>query len=61
MIVGYESTIEKFRERTAASAPYVLRRKACVCGKQVTAKQLVQHGRCAACMKVAVLATREAA
>ena len=50
MIIGYQSTIAAFRDRTAASsAPIVLRRKKCECGKVVTAKQLAQYGQCAPC------------
>lgn len=39
------------------SAPaYSLIRKACACGKASTAKQLAQHGKCAACTLAAVRA-----
>lgn len=44
---------ELYRERTAASPPYSLRRKRCACTKVVTAKQLQQHGACNACLRVA--------
>jgi len=30
---------------------YSLTRKRCACGKQVTARQLAQYGRCAACTR----------
>ena len=33
---------------------YSLARKACACGKRTTAKQLTQHGKCAACALAAV-------
>lgn len=33
---------------------YTLTRKACACGKASTAKQLAQHGKCAACALAAV-------
>jgi hypothetical protein len=33
-----------------------LARKACACGKRTTAKQLAQHGKCAACAMAAVRA-----
>jgi hypothetical protein len=38
-----------YRERTAGTPPVSLRRRRCVCGKVVTAKQLTQYGVCAAC------------
>lgn len=36
---------------------YSLIRKLCICGKASTAKQLCQHGKCAACPLAAVRAT----
>lgn len=33
---------------------YSLARKACACGKRTTAKQLTQHGKCAACALAAI-------
>ncbi|NHQ93331.1 hypothetical protein [Janthinobacterium lividum] len=33
---------------------YSLARKACACGKCTTSKQLIQHGKCAACALAAV-------
>jgi hypothetical protein len=61
-VIGYTSTIAAFRDRTAAgSAPIVLRRKKCACGKEVTAKQLVQYGKCVICVRAAAAAAKEAA
>jgi hypothetical protein len=37
-----------------AAPDYSLARKACACGKRTTAKQLAQHGKCAACALAAV-------
>lgn len=37
-----------------SSPAYSLIRKACACGKASTAKQLAQHGKCAACALAAV-------
>ena len=37
-----------------AAPDYSLIRKACACGKRATAKQLAQHGKCAACALAAV-------
>lgn len=51
MIIGYTSSIDKYRERTAASPPLVLRRKYCPCGKQATARQLAQYKVCVSCEK----------
>ena len=59
-LIGFASTNDKFRERTAAMPPITLRRKRCACGKQVTAKQLEQYGRCASCDKLASAAGRAA-
>lgn len=53
MLIGYTTTIDKFRERTAASPPYVLRRQKCACGKEATAKQLTQYGKCVRCVAAA--------
>jgi len=39
-----------------AAPAYSLIRKVCACGKASTAKQLVQHGKCAACALAAVRA-----
>ncbi|WP_426106417.1 hypothetical protein [Massilia sp. TSP1-1-2] len=54
MIVGYESSTQKFRERTDASVVFVLRRKKCACGKEVTAKQLTQYSACRTCVAAAI-------
>lgn len=37
-----------------ATPAYLLIRKVCACGKASTAKQLAQHGKCAACALAAV-------
>ncbi|NBV16809.1 hypothetical protein [Janthinobacterium sp.] len=37
-----------------AAPAYLLIRKACACGKASTAKQLAQHGKCAACALAAI-------
>jgi hypothetical protein len=52
---GFPSRLstELYRERTAASQPYSLRRKRCACTNVVTAKQLQQHGACDACVRAA--------
>jgi hypothetical protein len=52
---GFPSRLstELYRERTATSLPYSLRRKRCACTKVVTAKQLQQHGACEACVRAA--------
>ena len=39
-----------------AAPAYSLARKACACGKRTTARQLAQHGKCAACALAAVRA-----
>lgn len=51
LLVGYTSTIEAFRARTATMRPIVLRKRKCGCGLAANAKQLVQHGRCIRCVK----------
>jgi hypothetical protein len=61
MLIGYASTIEKFRERTAASVAYVHRKQKCACGKEAPAKQLTQYGKCVACVRLAAAAIPEAA
>jgi hypothetical protein len=38
-----------------------LTRKRCACGKQATAKQLIQYGVCPACIKAATAAQRSGA
>jgi hypothetical protein len=38
-----------------------LTRKRCACGKQTTAKQLVQYGVCISCIKAAAVAQRSGA
>lgn len=44
--------VEFFRASTANAVFYVLRRKECVCGRRITAKQLTQFGVCEKCLKV---------
>jgi len=45
-------SVEQFRKRTATSKPpHVYKRKLCACGKQVTARQLTQYGRCQTCSR----------
>jgi len=55
MSAGFPSRLasDLYRERTAASPPVSLVRKRCACGKVVTAKQLVQYGKCGACVRAA--------
>lgn len=50
-----------YRQQTAVALPLTLRRGRCACGKVVTAKQLVQYGACASCVRVAVTEVKEAA
>lgn len=53
MITNPAQTIRHHMANQAAPA-YSLARKACTCGKRTTAKQLAQHGNCAACALAAV-------
>ena len=55
------SSIDLYRERTAASVPVTLRRKRCTCGKVATAKQLKQYGTCATCVRADTSTLKEAA
>ena len=48
--------VERHHLANQAAPTYSLIRKACSCGKATTAKQLVQHGKCAACALAAVRA-----
>jgi hypothetical protein len=50
-----------FRQRTNEMPPVVLRRKTCGCGRVVTAKQLVQYGRCDPCLRAAPAIDQDAA
>jgi hypothetical protein len=50
-----------YRQRTAEMTPISLRRKTCACGRVVTAKQLVQYGRCDPCVRAASTADEDAA
>lgn len=52
---------ELYRERTAVEPPISLRRRRCACSKVVTAKQLVQYGACASCVRAAANQTKDAA
>lgn len=61
MLVGFGSTNEAFRDRTAAMPPIVLRRKKCACGLESTAKQLHQYGKCVRCVKDGALRAQKAA
>lgn len=53
MIIGYTTTIDAYRARTAASPPLVLRKRKCACGKQVNSVQMNRHGKCVGCMREA--------
>jgi len=53
MLIGSANRIAKFREKTNASPPVVLRRRRCKCGLSSTTKQLAQYGKCVACVKAA--------
>ncbi len=50
-----------YREQTATERPVSLRRRRCACGKVVTAKQLVEYGACASCVRAAANQVKEAA
>jgi hypothetical protein len=53
MIIGYTTTIDAYRARTAASRPLVLRKAKCACGKEVNSVQMKRHGQCITCMREA--------
>lgn len=55
MMGGFPSRLstDLYRERTAASVEFSLRRKRCACNKIVTAKQLRQYGACTTCVRAA--------
>jgi hypothetical protein len=50
MITADPSSTAMFRQATANSIPFVHVRKLCGCGRQVTARQLSQHGKCPVCV-----------
>jgi hypothetical protein len=54
LLVGKRNTIDQFRYVTANMLIPTLRRKHCSCGVMVTAKQLVQYGRCDKCVRGAL-------
>jgi hypothetical protein len=58
MLIGHGATNDKFRERTAASPPLVLRPKRCACGKATTSKQLAQYRQCVACVRAAAASAK---
>jgi hypothetical protein len=51
LLVGYTTSIDVFRARTATMRPTVLRKKTCRCGLAANAKQLAQYGRCVRCVR----------
>ncbi|QYG08077.1 hypothetical protein [Janthinobacterium sp. PAMC25594] len=54
MIYDLSRAERQHRAIATESAPPILIRKLCACGKASTAKQLAQHGKCAACALAAV-------
>ena len=55
-MLANQSKITRHHLANQAAPDYSLIRKACTCGKASTAKQLTQHGKCAACALAAVRA-----
>lgn len=53
--IGNAASNDRYRERTNASPPIVLRPKRCACGKAAFAKQLKQYGMCGSCVKAAAI------
>ncbi|PMQ16972.1 hypothetical protein JaAD80_08180 [Janthinobacterium sp. AD80] len=53
MVISPAKTI-RHHHAIQATSVYSLDRKRCACGKASTAKQLAQHGKCAACALAAV-------
>lgn len=51
MRMGYVSTTDRYRERTAAMRPSVRSKQKCACGKEAPAKQLHQYGKCVVCAR----------
>jgi hypothetical protein len=50
MSFSHENT-ERFRVATKNQTIYVHAKKHCACGRQVSAKQLAQYGKCDSCFK----------
>jgi hypothetical protein len=53
-MIANPAQITRHHMANQAAPDYSLARKACACGKRTTAKQLTQHGKCAACALAAV-------
>ena len=53
-MISSPAQITRHHLENQAAPSYSLARKACTCGKRTTAKQLAQHGKCAACALAAV-------
>ena len=53
-MIANPAQITRHHLANQAAPAYSLIRKVCACGKASTAKQLVQHGKCAACALAAV-------
>ena len=53
-MIIYSAQITRHHLANQVAPAYSLARKACACGKHTTAKQLAQHGKCAACALAAV-------
>lgn len=51
MIGANPSSTERYHMATHQSFPLVLRRKVCACGKQITARQETQYGKCVSCVR----------
>lgn len=52
-MMGFEkpSHAAYYRAQTQADRHYNHKRKQCACGKQITAKQLSQFGKCVTCLR----------
>lgn len=55
-MIANPAQITRHHLANQAARDYSLIRKFCTCGKASTAKQLAQHGKCAACALVAIRA-----
>lgn len=55
-MISNSAQITRHHLANQAAPAYSLYRKACACGKRTSAKQLTQHGKCAACALAAVRA-----
>lgn len=53
-MIDNPAQITRHHLENQTASDYSLIRKACACGKASTAKQLAQHGKCAACALAAV-------